>query len=185
MGFLECRKTLAGAAAGLMILVAACGTSQDVADSPEKRNELAGNLAELAVELGAVASLLDEGADLGMDSSAASLELELGRALTDAERDQARGILRSVLADYVTADLWSEKVTRVYAESFTAGELQAMLDFYTSPAGRKSLEMEAALTREVDAGMEEVLDGRLEEFIDRVDDELAKVFPELAREESP
>ncbi len=87
--------------------------------------------------------------------------------------------MRSVLSEFVKQALWEEAVIAVYVENFTAAELEAMLAFYGSPVGRKSLELERTLAAEVDAAVETALEGQLEEFIDRIDDELAEAFEGL------
>ncbi len=148
-------------------------------DSPEARQELAGELARLSVELGSLDRLLEDGAEMAWSSSADTIRLELGRELTGQEQGQVQRILRTVLSEFVTAELWEETVTRVYAENFTAGELDSMLEFYSSPAGRKSLQLQGKLTQQVDAAVEQALEARIDEFIARVDEELALAFPGL------
>lgn len=167
-------------AVGLVLgLTIGCGASRGPADSPETRKELAGKLAKLSIELGSLDRVLESGAELALRSSADTIQLELGRELTDREQGQVQLILRTVLSEYVTAELWEETVTRVYADNFTASELDSMLEFYSSTVGRKSLQLEGMLSQEVDAGVEQALEGRIDEFIGRVDDELALAFPGL------
>ena len=49
-----------------------------------------------------------------------------------------------------------------------------------APAGRKVLKTEQAVRQAVNSDLEGPLEGRLEEFIGRIDEELAKAFPDLA-----
>jgi hypothetical protein len=157
-----------------------CAGTGATPDSPEKRSEIAGELARLSLELGSLNRALDSGADWAWDASAETLEVELGRPLTEEEQAKVRATLRAVLAEFLTAALWQETISRVYAEHFTAAELESILTFYRSPVGRKVLQREAVVQQDVDGGLEGPLEERLEEFIDRVDEELAKAFPDLA-----
>lgn len=163
----------------LTALLAGCAQPGAAPDSPERRAELAGQLAQLAVELGGLDHKIDNGADLAWEASADTLTLELGRELTEEEQLEVRGILRDTLAEFLTPELWQEQVASVYAEHFTAGELEALLEFFSSDAGRKSLELESALVKEVDARLESSLDRQIEAFIERVDERLAASFDGL------
>jgi len=161
-------------------LAAGCAGTGATPDSPEKRTEIAGELARLSLELGSLDSALDSGADWAWDASAETLEVEVGRALTEEEQAKVRDVLRNVLTEFLTPALWEETITRVYSEQFTADELDSILAFYDSPGGRKVLKTEQAVRQAVNSELEGPLEGRLEEFIGRVDEELAKAFPDLA-----
>lgn len=163
----------------LLILAAGCSGTQHHAtpDSPEGRAANAAELARLALELGSYDEILDSGAKLAESSSAAALELELGRSLTDEESATVRGLMRSVIAEFVTPEIWQDSVTAVYAEHLTADELHTLFEFYASPLGRKVLGMEGMLTEEVNTAVDAALEDRIDEFIGRVDEELAAAFP--------
>jgi hypothetical protein len=163
-----------------LVLLAGCAGGGATADSPEARAEIAGELARLSLEVGSLDSALDSGADWAWDASAETLEIEVGRALTEEEQAKVRDVLRDVLTEFLTPALWEETITRVYSERFTADELDSILAFYGSPAGRKVLETEQAVRQAVNLELEGPLEERLEEFIGRVDEELAKAFPDLA-----
>jgi hypothetical protein len=165
------------------VLVTGCSATQQVPDSPENRAERAGELAALAVELGAHEQVLDRGVESAWGPSLETLQLELGRTLTEDEQAGVRKILRSVLAEFLTTELWQENIAAVYAEHFTATELQSLLEFYDSPLGRKTLELDETLSQEFDDSLDVALDPRVDEFIARVDEELAKAFEELGAEE--
>ena len=168
---------IAGIATGLLLLVVAlaCAAPQ-TADSPESRAEAAGELARLSLELGSLDQVLNRGADWAQSASNDALTLELGRELTDEEQARVREILRGVLADYMTRELWAQSVTRVYAEEFTAAELDEIVAFYGSPIGRKLLERESALSDRVDDEMDVAFEGQIEEFVSRIDEALNAEF---------
>jgi hypothetical protein len=83
------------------------------------------------------------------------------------------------LAEFLTAELWQETVAKVYAENFTTAELQAIREFYRSPAGQKILSIQRSLDAEVGGAVEAVLEVHSDEFTARVDAALAERFPEL------
>ena len=183
MGMLNrCRRMMSGL---LLVLVSthssACAPREaDAARTPE---QAARELAQLSTELGGLNVTLDRGADLALRSSLGTLTLELGREPSAAEQEAVRTILRTVLGEFLTAEVWEASITKVYSQHFSAEELDGLLVFYRSPLGRKSLELQSQLTEEVDVGMEEAVDHRIDEFIARVDEEIDKAFPELAGEE--
>ena len=156
-----------------------CAATVGTADSPETRAEIAGELARLSVETGTLERALDSGADLAWGASAETLQLELGRQLTAQEEGRVRDILRVALREFLTPQLWEETISRVYAAHFTAAELDSILAFYGSPAGRKVLELEGVLGNEVDEGLEGPLEEKLDAFIARVDEELGAAFEGL------
>jgi hypothetical protein len=161
-------------------LTSACAAQPaDAARTPE---EAARELARLSTELGSLGTTLDRGADWALDSSTDSLTLELGREPSEAEKKTVRDILRAVLGEFMTAEIWEESITKVYSQHFSAEELDALIAFYQSPAGRKSLELQDRLTDEVDEVMGAAVEQRMDEFITRVDEELSSAFPELEGE---
>jgi len=163
-----------------LALVTACtAQSVDAARTPE---EAALELARLSTELGSLGATLDRGADWALDASMDSLTLELGREPSAAEKETVRAILRSVLGEFLTAEIWEASITEVYGQHFSAEELGALMAFYQSPAGRKSLQLQDQLTDEVDDVMGAAVERRMDEFIARVDDELASAFPALQDE---
>jgi hypothetical protein len=159
----------------LLAVVLACA-APETPDSPESRAESARALARLSLELGSLDQALDRGAEWAQAASNDALTLELGRELTDEEQARVREILHGVLAEYMTREVWEESVVRVYAEEFTAVELDAITAFYGSPIGRKLLEHEAALSDRVDDEMNVVFEGQVEEFVGRIDDALNAEF---------
>jgi hypothetical protein len=163
----------------LIALAVACSGAEYVADSPEARVEIASTLARLSIETGSLDQTLNSGADLAFDYTEEALKVEIGRELTDDEKAQVRAIIYRVLGEFLTGELWQQTLTEIFAENFTASELAETLAFFESPTGRKILETEAVMNREIDDRADEVLTPRLEEFSDRIDEELAKAFPSL------
>ncbi len=133
----------------LVGLVVGCGQVAPMEDSPENRLEQARALTALEVESGALDSMLDQGAELARESTADLLVLELEREPTPEEMKDVEAVMRAGLAEFLTAELWQEVVAKVYAENFTAAELQQTVAFYTSPAGLKILSLQRSLDAEV------------------------------------
>jgi hypothetical protein len=167
----------------LVVLTAGCAAQPGSSGSSRTAEEAAAELARESVELGGLDRMLDTGAELGWAASLDAFKLELGREPTDDEQERGRATMRAVLAEFLTADLWEESVTRVYAQHFTADELEELLGFYTSPVGQKSLRLEGQLADEIDDGVEQMLgEEGLDRFIDRLDAALSQAFPELGDE---
>ena len=162
---------------GLFIVLAVGCASHDGADSSRTAEEAARELARLSVELGSLDAALGRAADWTWSASHDALTLELGREPSEEENDRGRAILREVLSEFLTTELWEESITRVYTERFTAAELNEIVRFYNSPVGRKVLTLEGEVTDAVDDEIGEALgEGRLEQFIARVDEALGAEF---------
>jgi hypothetical protein len=158
----------------------ACSQPAPIADTPEARLEQARALTAIEVESGALDSMLDEGAALAREATADLLMLELERQPTEDDLAQLEAVMRAGLAEFLTAELWQETVAEVYAENFTAAELQATREFYMSPTGRKILSIQRSLDGEVGDAVETVLEVHSDEFAARIDAALAERFPEFA-----
>jgi len=170
---------------GFSVMVAvsmfvACSQPAPVADTPEARLEQARALTAIEVESGALDSMLDEGAALARQATADMLMLELEREPSDEDLAQLEAVMRAGLAEFLTAELWQETVAKVYAENFTAAELQETVAFYTSPTGLRILGLGRTLDEAVGGAVEAALEVHSDEFAARVDAALEESFPELA-----
>jgi len=159
------------------LFVVGCSTQEAV--SSRTPDEAARALADLSLELGSLERALERATTSAWEATEAPLTLELGREPSDEESDWVRGMLHATLAEYLTGDVWREAVTRVYGGRFTAAELDQLIEFYRSPLGRKVLSEAGELARAVDGAMRERIDAKVEEFITRVDTQLAERFEEL------
>lgn len=162
------------------LIFVGCSQPAPIADSPEARLEQARALTALEVESGALDDMLDEGAALARQATADMLMLELEREPSEEDLAKLEGVMRAGLAEFLTAELWQETVAEVYAENFTAAELQATREFYRSPAGRKILSIQRLLDAEVGDAVEAVLEVHSDKFAARIDAALVESFPELA-----
>lgn len=167
----------------LLAMAAGCAGGQGSAPASASAEEAAQRVAGLAVQMGSHERALERGSRLAWESSVDAMTLQLGRELTAEEQDRVKAIFKTTLGEFLTAELWQGSVARVYAENFTAAELDAMFAFYSSPAGRKTLEMEGVLADAVDDELLRELASEMEAFIERVDGALAEAFPGLAGEE--
>jgi len=172
--------------ATIFVVMMAVGCSQPapIPDSPEARLEQARALTALEVESGALDAMLDEGAALAREATADMLMLELEREPSAEDLAQLEAVMRTGLAEFLTAELWQETVAAVYAENFTAAELQETVAFYGSPTGQRILSHGRALDEAVGEAVEAALEVHSDEFAARVDAALAESFPELAEGDS-
>jgi hypothetical protein len=167
-----------------VLMIGACSQPAPIADSPEARLEQARALTAIEVESGALDDMLDEGAVLAREATADMLMLELEREPSQEDLARLEAVMRAGLAEFLTAELWQETVAKVYAENFTAAELQETVTFYASPVGRKILSHGQVLDQAVGEAVEAALEVHQKEFAARVDAALAERFPELAEGES-
>jgi len=156
-----------------------CGDAGQIEDSPEARTELAHKIVKLEIENGDLDQRLDQGADLAQAYSLDTLRLELGRELTDQELDRVREVMRSVLGEFLTDEVWEGILSEVYAKHFTANEMQSIYDFFESPAGKKIMQLSGQMMQEIDAETDVVFEGQMDAFVNRIDEELGEAFPEL------
>jgi len=184
---MKTRTMLAGTSLALVLaLVTACDGShshQHVADSPEARQAEAQTFARLSIEGGSLDDALEKGAELGEAYSLETLKIELGRELTDAERETVREIMRSALGEILTPEIWTETLVSVCTDYFTAGELHEINDFFQSSTGAKFLSIESQLSQAVNDQTDAVFEQNIDGFVARVDEGLGQAFPELAEEE--
>jgi len=168
------------AAVFVVMMAVGCAQPVPIADSPEARLEQALALTAIEVESGALDDMLDEGAALAREATADMLMIELEREPSGEDLAQLEAVMRAGLAKFLTAELWQKTVAKVYAENFTAAELQETVAFYTSSTGRKILSNGRVLDMAVGEAVETALEIHGDEFAARVDAALAESFPELA-----
>jgi hypothetical protein len=164
----------------VIVAVCACTQPAPLADTPENRLEQARALTALEVESGALDLMLDEGAALAREATSDMLMIELEREPSAEDLAQLEAVMRAGLAEFLTADLWQETVAAIYAENFTAAELQEAVAFYGSPTGQRILGHGRVLDEAVGEAVETALEVHGDEFAARVDAALAERFPELA-----
>ncbi|MDH3813164.1 MAG: DUF2059 domain-containing protein [Acidobacteriota bacterium] len=168
----------------VVLALGGCSQPAPITDSPEARLEQARALTALEVKSGALDDMLDEGAALAREATADMLMFELEREPSAEDLAQLEAVMRAGLAEFLTAELWQETVAAVYAENFTAAELQETVAFYTSPTGRKILGLGRPLDEAVGEAVETALEVHSDEFAARVDAALAETFPEFAEGDS-
>lgn len=162
-----------------LAMIGACGGAGQIENTPEMREQMALRVVRLEIESGDLEQRLDQGADLAQAYSLDTLRLGLGRELTDQELERVHEIMRSVLGEFLTVEIWERILTEVYVEQFTASEMSTIADFFESPAGSKILRMSARLSEEIDAKTDAIFEGQMQAFVDRIDQELGKAFPAL------
>jgi hypothetical protein len=168
----------------LPVLFLSCAVPPEAPDTPEARSEAATTLARVLVAGGSWDNALSDGAEVAQGYTVQAIEVELERELTEEERARVQEILRSVIAEFVTADVWEETLSTVCAENFTASEMKSITAFLESPAGAKLLELGDDLALEINGRVDAMFEDRLDEFVDRVDEELDQAFEGLAEEEA-
>jgi hypothetical protein len=166
---------------GVVILGLVVGCEREaLPDTPELRMEKARALAALeAGDGGGYEETLDLGASLATDSTVDPLMLELGRELTDQEKLEVQGVMRGALAEVLPPDQWQRAAAEIYAEHLSPADLEAVMEFYTSPVGAKILGLQSTLDEQMGDAVDAIVEQRLEEFIGLVDQGLAELFPEL------
>jgi hypothetical protein len=140
--------------------------------------EAARQAAQLELESGALEQALDEGANIALSASQGALESDLGRGLTEREAAQVRGVLRRALADILTPEVWIEQSSRAYARHLSAGHLEDLVAFYRSESGQAVLKIQGPLAGELSSAADALLGAQQEAFAERVDAELAEMFPD-------
>lgn len=173
-----------GTAMGFLILGLVIGCApQAPPDTPELRLEKAGVLASLEVgDGGGYEETLDLGAALARDSVVDALVLELGRQLTNEEGHEVQAVMRNALASVLTPEEWKSAAAEIYAGHFTPAELDAAIEFYSSPTGAKILGLQNTLDQQMGDAVDDIVDQDLDDFVGMIDTGLAELFPQLAEE---
>jgi hypothetical protein len=162
-----------------VLLLGGCAAPKD---TPELRLARATELTKLEVEGGAFDNALNRGANIALAASIKTLEEELGRPATDAERDRLHGILREALGEFLTPDTWINVASKVYANNLTVAELDDLTAFYKTSAGRKLMGLQTNLAAEMGQETEALFAVHRDDFVKRVDEAVVKAFPDVARE---
>jgi len=165
-------------------MVVACAP-QAPPDTPELRMEKARALAALQVGKGggSYEETLDRGAALALEATTDALTIELGRELSDEEALQVKAVMRGAIAEVLTPERWAAAATEVYAAHISAADLEAALEFYSSPAGIRILGLQATIDRQMADAVEGIVVSDLGVVTAAIDSGLADLFPELAEEE--
>jgi len=163
-----------------LLAVTSCAPSTDLPDTPELRLEKAMEIVQLERRAGAYEKTLDRGASYALQAAAGPLTLQLERELSADERERAKTVMRRVLAEFLAVDAWENAIGQVYAAHFTPAEMQAAIEFFSSPVGAKIIELQGTIDQQTADAVEEIIGSRIQDFIGRIDEELAREFPELA-----
>jgi hypothetical protein len=169
----------------MLFLLAACAGAPQVAETPENRSAAAAALGQLEIDSGGLDKVLDDGAEAGLSYASEPLSENLGRELNSDESARVRAIIRSSLEEILTPERWLQVLTEVYAESFSAQELEEIRAFFETSAGAKVLQLDSRLAEQVEAAGDAVFEAHLDEFIALVDEKLVEEFGELAVGETP
>lgn len=176
-----------GSLTSLILIAVALGACAPVEppDTPELRMDKARAMARLEIGGGGLERTLDLGASLATEATADALVLELGREPTAGERARVEAIMRTSLAEFLTAEVLEDAAAEVYAAHFTAAELDRALAFFASPTGAKIVGLQRQIEDELGIALEAVVEAHLDAFITSVDEGLARELPGLGAEESP
>lgn len=169
-----------------LITVVACAP-QPTPDTPELRLEKARALAALQVGEGggSYEETLDRGAALALEATTDALTIELGRELSDQEALEVEAVMRGAIAEALTPERWAAAATDVYAAHFSAADLQAALDFYSSPVGIRILGLQATVDQQMADAVEDIVVADLEVVTAAIDAGIGELFPELAEGAGP
>jgi len=90
-----------------------------------------------------------------------------GKNLSQAEQEKLSAVMQRAMASLGKSLTW-EKVKptfiKIYADTFDADDVQAMIDFYQSPAGKKMVEKTPQLMQNTMAAMQEIMLPALQEM---------------------
>lgn len=169
----------------LAALGAYCSPRQSGSDTSGAGAETARQLALIDIESGSYERSISQGAQLAYGSMLDTLKLQLGREPTDREKGAVVRMLESNLSQVMDRDSWEEMLTELYGDHFSAEELSQFLDFVQTPAGRRMLAVQESFDADREKRIDDLIEARLESFTQAVDGGLARIFPELGKEEAP
>ena len=171
-------RSIAKFSVALVVLVTSCGPEADPREDQIRRQLLAQDLTNLEFGSGGFDTLFDTMSTLVLAVLRPTLEETIGRELSHTENDRLKLILDQVFRDVYPRQLWVDRIVPIYAQVFSANELQEIIEFYQTPIGQKLLRMEPRLTRELEKAGEEIVASREEEFGERFEAEFVRAFME-------
>lgn len=69
--------------------------------------------------------------------------------------------MRKIYDEFFSLDAYTNDLIQVYGEYYTAEEIKTLLDFYTSPLGKKTLQMNHDLNKK----MEEIMLNKISDYV--------------------
>ncbi|HEY1791314.1 MAG TPA: DUF2059 domain-containing protein [Opitutaceae bacterium] len=123
------------------------------------------DLADKLVSVMYTPDMMNDAFEAGLKPSLDQMRAQGAPAdLVDSIHDMARGFFK----EYFKWDEAKPKIVKIYAESFTAGELGDMLNFMQTPVGQKMARKNPALYQQSMAGSMGQLQSAMPEFQQRV-----------------
>jgi len=139
------------------------------AHSLEKAKELI-NIMELTKQLDATQQALSKFIDQMVDSQGLSAEeAKQAKALSKKRMESTFEGMKSIDWETMFAD--------IYASVFSEEEIQALIDFYTSPAGKKLLDKQPELI----AASLQKMQGEMAKLIPKIQADVAKAIEEAKK----
>ena len=153
-------------------------------DEVVSASALARLAAQLEAKHGALDLALDEGADTALFGSIDALEYDLGRWISDEQKEMVRNIYRDALSTILTPDVWIDASAEVYSRHLSAIELKDLTDFYQTESGASILAAQGSVAADLGSTAEALLDKNQQAFADQVDTALSQLFPDYVNAEA-
>jgi len=153
-----------------------CSTA--LAASPQKQPSLqspARELAFLLLSYGQLNQIAEVMAEEAMKGFRPEVEKKLGRELSRSEDEQFKVVFKKVSAEVYSKEFWVEVVVKVYSSFFSNEEIHSLVAFYKTEAGKKSLYLGTALTKELEATTVQLGEKRQKILLNRLGEEFDKL----------
>ena len=147
------------------------------------RQALARDLAQLMLT-DTLRRELDEQVAVGLTTAVATtLQMRLNRPLQESESRLVTEIVRRFVGDTLVASRTEELAATVYARHFNEVELRQLVEFQSSPVGRKAARLAPMIATETAQAINDEI--RNSPVLPRMVQEFQREFPVLRTTESP
>jgi len=96
------------------------------------------------------------------------LERDLGRELSQTEYERLERLFLDILPEVYPMEMWVSPMATVYAKFFTVEEIESMQKFDQTPAGRKLLNLQVTVAREMEPLITSIIEEKQEEIEARI-----------------
>jgi len=167
----------------LAAVAVSVGVMGPVMAQVDGRQALARDLAQLMLT-DTLRRELDEQVAVGLTTAVATtLQMRLNRPLQESESRLVTEIVRRFVGDTLVASRTEELAATVYARHFNEVELRQLVEFQSSPVGRKAARLAPMIATETAQAINDEI--RNSPVLPRMAQEFQREFPVLRTTESP
>lgn len=173
------KKMVLAATAGLVFALTPCHAADKAQDKAS--DTAAKELVSYMLTNGVYDSMINLGAEVSASSGKSFIEQKLGRELTEDENKKLINMTRKVMREFLTRIEAEKNFLVIYSRHFTEGELKDILKYLNTPTGKKTLQIQGTIDRELMMGTQEFFITKGRDISRRFNEEFQKEFGDMVK----